>query len=380
MAGIQLDESTSSFKTDERNPLLPTHLERSFGVIRPCHLILQLLGVWKPKTGSCEFVWRVYRALVCVIWVASLGAVMCLDFVHYGFTTESVHVGEILNSVPTCLNLLSPFVFTLYYFNQGQYEDLVSSVQDASGEWHRKLKRVALCYTVASVVLWGLGAAFFICRWIPFFSRWWHYVIYVPAIVFTTGWWGTWLSIYGFVCHVHSLQIDIVIHRMKAKDCKSTTILYEHHEVQNSLERTQRDFNVVISFALVYHTADLIIFSFAYFHSDFGDEYQIWQYVGGVLFDLASIVIKLYSPAIVAAAVHRIVVQASKRCLLQVTPQSTELPMEDIQLLQYMVCCEPDMGLKILGIRITVELAAKLLMTIATVAVSFVAFVVPRLK
>ena len=38
------------------------------------------------------------------------------------------------------------------------------------------------------------------------------------------------------------------------------------------------------------------------------------------------------------------------------------------------------MGLKILGIRITVELTVKILMTIVTLGVSFIAFVIPRLK
>ena len=38
------------------------------------------------------------------------------------------------------------------------------------------------------------------------------------------------------------------------------------------------------------------------------------------------------------------------------------------------------MGLKILGLRITVERAMKIFMTVVTAAVSFVAFIVPRLK
>lgn len=376
-------EMSSSYNSyEERDPLFPVVDlgPRSPDVTRPCYYILQILGMWKPTNGKFEFIWRVYRGFVYVLWLGCLAAIMCLDFIHYGFKKETIHVGEIMNSVPTCLNLLCPFMFTLYYFNRGQFVELVYSVQNVSYEWRQKLRRIARWYTLMSVSLWVLGASFFMLHWFPFLSRWWHYVVYITAVVYTTGWWATWLSIYGFVCHVHSLQIDTVIEQMKSTGFKPTTILQKHHQLQTSLERTQADFNVVISFALAYHAADVIIFSFAYFNSSFGSTYQLWQYAGGVLFDLVSIVVKLYPPSVVAAAVHRIVVQASKRCQLQVTPRTTDLPAEDMQLFQYMALCESDMGLKILGIRITVELAMKILMTIITAAISFVAFVIPRLQ
>ena len=91
-----------------------------------------------------------------------------------------------------------------------------------------------------------------------------------------------------------------------------------------------------------------------------------------------TILVKLFPPALVAAAVHRSVTETAKRC--DVTLLAASMPKEDMWLLQYMVSCERDMGLKIIGIRITVELVGTILMTIVTAAVSFVAFVVPRLK
>ena len=162
------------------------------------------------------------------------------------------------------------------------------------------------------------------------------------------------------------------------RERRPISILREHFELQQSIEKTQKDFNVIISMAVAYHILDLLVFSFAYFNSAFGSDYPIWQYVGTVLFDLLSIIFKLYPPALVAAASHRIVVEASKGCGRSL--HSADLPTEDIQLFQYMALCEPDMGLKILGIRITVELTVKILMTIVTVGVSFIAFVIPRLK
>ena len=375
-----MSEVISSYNlNDERNPLLDRGT-RSPEVIRPCYYILQILGMWKPKDGKFEFTWRVYRRFVYIVWLGCLAAIMCLDFVHYGFAKEKIHVREVLNSVCTCLDFLCPFMFTLYYFSRGQYVELVFSVQNVSHEWKQKLNRISIWYTVMSLFLWTLCAAFFMVHWFPFFSKWWHYAVYILAVVYISGWWGTWLSIYGFVCHVHSLQIDTVIEEMKSKECKPTTILQKHFQLQSSLGRTQKDFNVIISLALAYHALDLIIFSFAYFSSAFGSDYPIWQYVGTVLFDLTSIIFKLYPPAIVAAASHRIVVQASKRCQLHLIPQATELPLEDMQLFQYMAWRESDIGLKILGIRITVELAMKILMTISTAAISFVAFVIPWLN
>ena len=370
------DEINASYNSyEERNRLFPPT-----DAVRPCYYILQILGMWKPRNGKFEFMWRVYRIFVYILWLGCLTAIMCLDFVHYGFKEEKVRFGEILNSIPTCLNLLCPFMFTVYYFNRGQFVELVFSVQNVSHEWHRKLIRIARWYTFMSVCLWGLGAAFFIIHWFPFFSKSWHYVLYIVTVVYTTGWWGTWLSIYGFVCHVHSLQIDTVVEEMTSRECRPVVVMLKHFQLQSSLERTQKDFNIVISFALAYHTADLVIFSFAYFNSSFGSTYQLWQYVGGILFDLMSIIVKLYPPAVVSAAVHRIVLQASRRYQLQVMPPSTDLPCEDMQLFQYIAWCESDMGLKILGIRITVELAMTIFMTIITAVVSFVAFVVPKLK
>ena len=108
---------------------------------------------------------------------------------------------------------------------------------------------------------------------------------------------------------------------MKSRECKPTKILQKHFQLQNSLERTHKDFNVIISLAIAYHVVDLIIFSFAYFSAAFGNDYTKWQYVGTVLFDLISVIFKLYPPALVAAASHRIVVKASKRCQLHLDPR-----------------------------------------------------------
>lgn len=357
-----------------------TQPSRDLTVVRPCFFLLQLLGMWKPEEDRSQVIWKMYRSFVYLVWLTGLVGIMALDFVHYGFRDRLIHWGAIMNSVPTCLNLLCPLLFARYYFRRGQFLGLVSSVQGISENHHRKLQKIAHVYTMVSVTLWILGATFFIFHWTPFFSVRWHYIVYIPVILYSTGWWAVWLSIYGFVCHVHTLQIQDVMGSVSSKDCSSTIALLKHQRLQNSIDRTQKDFNVIISFALAYHTVDVIIFSFAYFDVAFGSHYKLWQYVGGISFVLTSILLKLCPPALVSATIHRMVVQAAKRCQMNVTPLSLNLPLEDMALFQYMASLESQMGLKILGICITVELVGQILMTVLTAVVSFVAFIVPRLK
>lgn len=348
--------------------------------IRPCYYLLQLLGMWRPYSDSKvkETIQKIYNVLILFVWLASLVAVLSLDFIHYGFKQKKVHFADLVNSVPTSLNLLCPFVFTQVYLKHGQFTELVLSVQNLSAQYRARLRKTAQFYTWISVTLWLLSGTFFMFHFMPFFSSTWHYVVYTIVSVYTSGWWAVWLNIYAFVCHVHSLQIDDLIDSTRSKETNPVQVLYKQQQLRNSLDRTQQDFNFIISFAISYHFLDIIIFSFAYFDYAFGKHYELWQYAGGVIFDLMTILVKLFPPALVAAAVHRSVTETAKRC--DVTPLAASMPKEDMWLLQYMVSCERDMGLKIIGIRITVELVGTILMTIVTAAVSFVAFVVPRLK
>ncbi|XP_028413726.1 uncharacterized protein LOC114536579 [Dendronephthya gigantea] len=355
--------------------------------IRPCYYLLQALGMWLPRDRRHhdgarlgKTVREIYYVLIHLLFAVSLAAVMLLDFIHYGFTfsPKGVHIADLMNSVPTCLNLLCPYVFTRLYFSRGQYTELVLSIQNQSTHYASKLRAKARLYTLISVTAWCLSAAFFIFHWKPFFSRPWHYVLYIVVIIYTTGWWAVWLSIYAFVCYAHSLQIHSLVECMRSEQTSPVQVLYMHQQLRNSIDRTQRDFNFIISFAISYHALDIIIFSFAYYDDAFGRHYALWQYAGGVIFDLGTILVKLFPPAVLAAAVHRSLTAGARRC--EVTPGSERLPKENLLLFQYMVSCERDMGLKILGIRITVEIVGTILMTIVTAAVSFVAFVIPRLK
>lgn len=159
-----MGEVMSSYNSHEdRNNLLDEvdRSPRSPNAIRPCFYILQILGMWKPKNGKFEFLWQVYRVFVYIVWSGCLAAIMCLDFVHYGFNTKRIHFREVTNSACTCIDFLCPFVFTLYYFNRGQFVEVVFKVQNVSHGWKQKLRRISLWYTLMSVILWVLCATFF---------------------------------------------------------------------------------------------------------------------------------------------------------------------------------------------------------------------------
>ena len=225
--------------------------------------------MWRPAVQDDRIrvkviMHKIYDFLIHLLWLVSLVAVMALDFIHYGFGKKQVHFADILNSVPTCLNLLCPFVFTQIYFKRGQFAELVLSVQNMSAEQRETLRKRAKVYTWISVTLWLLSAVFFTFHWKPFFSSFWHYAVYIIVIVYTTGWWAVWLSIYAFVCHVHSLQIDALVDSIRSKETRPVQVLYRQQQLRNSLDRTQKDFNFIISFAISYHALDIIIFSFAY--------------------------------------------------------------------------------------------------------------------
>lgn len=75
--------------------------------------------MWKFFNVKFEFVWWVYCGFVFFLWLGFFVVVMCLDFIYYGFKKEMIYMGEIMNSVLICFNLLCLFIFIVYYFNCG---------------------------------------------------------------------------------------------------------------------------------------------------------------------------------------------------------------------------------------------------------------------
>ena len=303
----------------------------------------------------------------------------------HGDEPQQWRIGSIVNSCFTLLNLTCPFIFIKFYFKHGSYDQLIGSVFQSSFEHRGKVKLLSRLYTVFSMAVWALGATFFYAHWVPFFTEFWHYILYGITVGYTTGWWASWLSIYGFVCHIHAVQAQIFVERMQEKfQCSNRSreqernrvgaLLGMYNEFNRWIERTQSDFGKIVSFAMAYHAIDIVVFSIAYWDQDFGKKYSILQYAGGVIFDLASIAIKLYPAAVVSTAVHYISRRAGSECY----PHHTlvDMPLERFQFYEHLSMREQIIGLRILGVKVTVRIAVGIFVTLVTALATFLRFVI----
>ena len=306
-----------------------------------------------------------------------------LEYVLHG-KFGSWKAGSIVNSCFTLMNLTLPFIFIKYYFRYGSYDALVLSVLQSSFEHRSEVRKLSRAYSLLSMVAWMLSSLFFYMHWLPFFKEVWHYAVYGLTVFYTTGWWAMWLSIYGFVCHMHKLQAQIFIEKMQElfqnsnrgpKDERERVgkLLGMYNELNRWIERTQSEFGIIISFAMAYHTIDAIVFSVAYWDQDFGVDYPLLQYIGGMAFDLASIAMKLYPAAIVSAALHLITRRAGNECYPHYF--YVYMPMERFQFYQHLSIREQTVGLRILGVKITVRIAVGIFVTIITGLGTFLRFV-----
>ena len=223
----------------------------------------------------------------------------------------------------------------------------------------------------------------------PFFKEVWQYIVYGLTVFYTTGWWATWLSIYGFVCHMHKLQAQIFMEKMQElfqlsnrgqKDERERVgkLLGWYNELNRWIERTQSEFGIIVSFAMAYHTLHAVVFSIAYWEQDFGVDYSLLQYIFGMAFDLASIAIKLFPAAIVSAALHLVTRRAGNECYPHYF--YVYMPRERFQFYQHLSIREQTVGLRILGVKITVRIAVGIFVTIGTGLITFLRFVLVNLK
>lgn len=282
------------------------------------------------------------------------------------------------------MNLTLPFIFIKYYFKRGSYDALLPSVLQKSFEHRSKVRNLSRWYSLFSLTAWILAALFFYLHWLPFFDKIWHYALYGLTVFYTTGWWAMWLSIYGFVCHMHVLQAQMFIEQMQEMFQNSTrscedekrrvgALLGMYNELNRWIERTQGEFGKIISFAMAYHTIDAIVFSIAYWDKDFGGDYSLVQYIGGMSFDLASIAMKLYPAAIVSAALHYVTRRAGNECYPHYN--YVYMPSERFKFYEHLSLREQSVGLRILGVKITVRIAVGIFATIVTGLATFLRFV-----
>ena len=142
-----------------------------------------------------------------------------------------------------------------------------------------------------------------------------------------------------------------------SEDIETTSaanLLDKFHDIRFWLTRTNKDFNIVISVAIFYHFLDLLIFTVAYWKHEFGDDYVIWYYIGGVAFDTLRILVKLYPAAVVVQALLNVVVYAGEHC--HPKEQLNNLPKGRFIFYRYVGLREENLGLHVLGVKITSKL------------------------
>ena len=376
MAAEEANESTRSIGGIE-----------DYELPRPCYYLQRLFGLWHPLRSPKILLF--HKIFAGLLMASSCLCVLYLDKIRNN-RWISIRPLEITNSCCTIIDFICPFAFTVYYFKKGQYDNFISKLVENQEDRHW-LKFYSKVYSALSVLLWIsiLCFLFFFYHWKPFLNKTWHWPVYTVTTVYITGCWAIWLSVYGYVCEAHCVEIKRFATNVKEtyqssnrtvtaeRQCLND-LLEKRFELQDSLERTQSDFNTMISLAVAYHVFDVIVFSCAYWHDDFGPSYPVYQYLGTLTFDMLSILIKVFPASKVAKEAQQVTCQIAMQC--SPGDGNHEFPKGRLDYFHYAAICNQDLGFRILGIHITVNIAFAVIVTVVTATVSFTGAIIPRLK
>ena len=356
-------------------------------IVRPSYYILRLLGLWIPATAGCLCKFYHYF-IVLVLWLGAIAANIMLCYRDNKF-----HWKMFLNSLTTSVTLGCPYWFCWIYLRKGNYDGLLLYLTNAKKATHDKVKLYSKIYTFLSISLWILGGVFFYFHWIPLFRGFeltrLSYILYFVVRFLSTGWWASWLGLYGFVCHLHKLQIDRFCRELnymygysnRSVDIETSTVailLDEFHDIRSWLDKTNKMFRFTISIAIIYHFVDLFIFTVAYWTHDFGDDYRTWHYIGGIAFDILSIFANLFPAAMIGQALHTIVFCAGEHC--DPSADLIHLPKQRFIFFRYVFLREENLGLHVLGVKISSSLTVGFAMTLITAGLTFLKYAIPFIE
>ena len=344
--------------------------------------MLRLLGVWQP--AGCNILFRLYTKLIWLVWLSIIVLILLQTYLH----NRKVTLPIILNNIGTVANFCSPFIFLRYYFAYGNFERMLSHLYEVSDIiGYRRMRKFRYVYTFISLFMWFCSVAFFTNHWIPFWDRKWKWAVYICVLLYTMGWWSVWFSLYGFVCHVHCSQIQVYQKHMvdtlsKSQDFDNLEenksiahLLFGFSDLQSWLQITQSDFSIIISAAVGYHIADIFVFTLAFFTNQFLNGYPIWNFLGAILFDLISILIKLYPAAVVCQSLRQLVSAAGDMCVIG---SSKKVPYDRIKFYQHLWYREQDMGFCILGVKITIKIMVGVFITCGTIMTGFLRLILSK--
>ena len=88
------------------------------------------------------------------------------------------------------------------------------------------------------------------------------------------GWWACWLTICGFICHIHIGEIaqcrkDITQMSSMNAFPFDEDILNKYKTLKMNLSESQKLFHIVISLAVFLHLIDITVYTVSYFDGDF---------------------------------------------------------------------------------------------------------------
>ena len=351
---------------------------------RPSYYTLQILGLWQPKNSN--MVLNIYHhVLVPVLWIFCVVGIFGRCFLDY----QKFRWGRLLNATASVLALCAPYLLAHIYFQFGSYNRVLSHLlmSEDRGMFYA-IKKLSRMYSLVSIVLWGLSLVFYICHFRSSFLNLFYTSCYVVILVFCTGWWATWLAFYGFMCSIHKKKIQGFAYTMKERYGYSSrcveaeekciqSLIEDFTHIKNSIAKTQKDFEKIVSFVVTCVILDAILYSVAYWKHEYR-EFPMWQYIAGIAVDFVSIMFKLYPAAIVNQTIHTIVQVSGEHCYPDI--ETGETPKQRFIFYQFLFLREQDLGMYILGVRITSKLTVGVFVTIATVALTFLHFVVPFLN
>ena len=333
---------------------------------RACYYVHRTFGLWHPRKSSVIF--KVHQAASCFILLGCCFAILYLD----RYRLNGI---EIANSIMTVADFLTPFIFSVYYFRKGQFDELIQNIIQQEDD-KKQLKFWSRIFSLISVVLWLLCFLYFVFCWVPLNSNLCHVVMYVLTALYVSGIWAAWLSLYGYVCAAHCIQIWRFAEETKMgfqnsdrlendKRSRVDTVFQRYTELENSLEKTQKDLDTIISTAVAIHVLDIIIFTCTFWNRHFHEHRGVtsapaWLYFGTLIFDLISVFIKLYSAGKIANVAHKATDSIGKQCI-----QSSELD----RVYNYVWKRRHNLSLHILGIQISMNIALAVIFTVVTATI-----------
>ena len=350
-----------------------------FDFIRPFYYMLRVLGLWQPH--NAHLILKCYSYFAYIIL-----AVIFVTLNLLSFSNGHFNPGMFMNGISTMLNLCCSFVFCRWYFGTGHYDEIL---QHFKSKFPTRFQVLCHCYSGFAFVLWILCFLFFFFHWLSFFDTSYKKLICSALLFYAMGWWACWINLYYFVCHIQKIKIDAFHQEMlntfnyssrthEAEEACIMRLLHQFNDLDKWLRSTQQHFSKIVSLSMVYHLMDLFIFSAAYWCNDLGKDFHPWKYYGGVAFDTFSILSKLIPAAFVCQNLHKVIISAGEHCYPDI--YTRQVLHERLLFYQHIVLREQDMGLYIVGVKITSKFTVGVFATVTTIFLTFLKYAVPYLK